>query len=234
MSMHYMKDVFEGKVSEHAHNKFVRYSKGNFVGPLINIKISKANVKVSASFHFVDELLMMVAKVLGDKVVHVEGTLVWNEDLSVELAKLGIKYSKVSKSRGIFKYSLENDVNIKDFVQEAIKYNVLVKIKEEEVSLVTKNAFIKPNKEFGPDFCKAVFPIEMADEILSEFAFDVKGEKLKDIRITHAFTIDDIILPKDAPDFETARKEAKRVGLAKRVVLINNSETKESEVKLNV
>ena len=77
--MHYMKDVFEGKVSEHAHNKFVRYSKGNFVGPLVNIKISKANVKVSASFHFVDELLMMVAKVLGDKVVHVEGTLVWND-----------------------------------------------------------------------------------------------------------------------------------------------------------
>lgn len=39
--MHYIKDVFKKQETEHAHNKFIRYSKGNFVGPIINIKVSK-------------------------------------------------------------------------------------------------------------------------------------------------------------------------------------------------
>lgn len=222
--MHYIKDLFENKETEHLHNKFIRYSKGNFCGPLMKIRISKANVKIGASFHYVDELLKFVAEILGDVQVHVKGTLIWNSDLGPELAKLGIKYSKVTKSRGIFKYLLENDVPIKTFVETMGNYHVLINIKQEDLSYVTKSSFPKPNKEFGPDFCKVTFPISILDRILEEFAFDVKSAK-KLIEIKHSLDITEIKLPEGEEDFEIARKLARRIGHIKREVIVDSEST---------
>lgn len=223
--MHYIKDIFEDTPTQHSHDKFIRYSKGVFVGPLINIKFTKTNVKISASFHFVDELLVLATKVLGNKDIFVKGSIVWNEDLSPKLATFGIKYSKVSKSRGIYKYQLENEVRFKDFIDSMRNYNILLTMKTDEVSVSTKSSFPKPNKEFGADFCKAIFPKSMAKEILAEFCFDVKEKAPKDVRITHTLEVNDIILPKDAPNFEVARREAKRVGLIKREVTVDGKQT---------
>ena len=233
--MHYIKDIFEGKKTDHAHNKFVRYSKGNFIGPLLKIKIQKAGIKLAASFHFVDELLELAAEVLGDKIVHIKGTLIWNKDLSDELERLGIKYIKVSKSRGIFKYSLDNDVNLKEFINSFNNYFILITVKTDGFSLVTKSAFPKPNKEFGADFCKVIFPIEMKNEILSEFAFDIDDTtKIKDIEIKHEIDIDEIIVP-ETDDFEKARRLATRKGEVRRKIYINkNEEPIITKIKINV
>lgn len=233
--MHYIKDIFEKKVTPHSHDKFVRYSKGDFIGPLLKIKVSKTEVKLSTSFHFIDELLILLSEVLNDNMVHVKGSLIWNQDLSPDMAKLGIKYSKVTKSRGIFKYQLENDVPFKQFVETMNNYNVLVSLKTDEVSLTTKSSFPKPNKEFTADFCKAVFPLKMLDRILEEFAFDVKDKKkVKDVNISHRIKVEDIILPSDAPDFETARREAKRVGKLDRVISVNGGEEVHSTINFNI
>lgn len=230
--MHYIKDIFENNITEHAHNKFVRYSKGSFVGPLINIKIMGSGVKISASFHFIDELLLLASEILENREVHVKGSLVWNEDLSDKLLKLGIKYSKVTKSRGIFKYVLDNSVRFKDFVDEMKNYNILLTIKEKDFTLVTKNAFPKPNKEFGPDFCKVTFPSNFAQKILEEFAFDCEKNQ-KDIKITNHLNIEDIILPKDAKNFEEARKKAIRKGTLIRTVDIKG-EIKETSIDFEI
>lgn len=230
--MHYIRDVFTKTPTEHAHNKFVRYSKGEFVGPLMKVKFMSKNIKLYGSFHFVDELLMLLADYLGNKVIHVKGTLVWNEDLAPQLAKLGIKYSKVTKSRGIFKYVLDNDVHFKDFVETLSKFNLLVNIKTDEISLVTKTSFPKPNKEFSKDFCKATFPLELADRIKDEFFFDVKDKKIKEVEVKHSIVIDDIHLPKDYTDFEEARQNAKREGKVTREIELNKKETIKSETDI--
>ncbi len=232
--MHYIKDIFEKKETQHAHNKFIRYSKGNFVGPLMKIKFSKQEVKIGASYHFNDELLKIVANYLGDKIVHIKGLLIWNLDLSVGLERLGIKYSKVSKSRGIFKYTLDNEVCLKKFVDEMGNYNLLITIKTENAPITTKSALPKPNKEFGADFCKVKLPGEFKDEILKEFVFDLKTkEKIKSIEIKHKIEINDIRLPK-IEDFEKARRLAKRIGIIKRFVSVNGSEFKESSIEYEI
>lgn len=218
--MHYIKDIFEGNITEHAHNKFVRYSKGSFVGPLMNIKIMSAGVKIGASFHFVDELLMLAVEVIGNRNVHVKGSLVWNSDLGRELGDLGIKYSKVTKSRGIFKYVLDNEVPFKEFVNAFKSYHLLLTVKEDDLTFVTKSSFPKPNKEFGPDFIKAKFPKDFVDRIMEEFAFDC-NQKVKDISISHHINIDDIELPKNSKNFEEARKLAIRKGTILRIVEID-------------
>lgn len=231
--MHFIKDIFENNKTEHAHDKFIRYSKGDFVGPLMKIRISKANIKIGASYHYADELLILLSQYLGHKIVHIKGSLVWNQDLSGDLAKLGIKYSKVSKARGIFKYELENDVDIVDFVESMIKYNILATIKGEDYSYVTKSSFPKPNKEFGPDFVKVTLPGSFAKKVLDEFAFDVKGKVKKAIEIRHKIVIEDIILPKDTSDFDRARRLATRKGKLTRTTDIDG-DIVESKVDFNI
>ena len=226
--MHFIKDLFEKNQTEHLHNKFIRYSKGNFVGPLLKIKFTKNDVKIYASFHFTDELLSMCADILGNDPVHVKGSLVWNQDLAPQLAELGIMYSKVSKSRGIFKYTLENDVPLQDFVKSMGGYHVLLTIKEEGLSYVTKSSLPKPNKEFGADFCKVTLPQSHAKKVMEEFAFDVKCTA-KQIEIEHKIEVTDIELPENITDFDKARREAKRVGTIVRKVIVDGEETETSQ-----
>ena len=113
--MHYIKDIFEKNETQHAHNKLIRYSKGEFTGPLIKAKFTANSVKLFTSFHFIDEILILLANHLGNVKVNIKGSLIWNQDLSSKLQSLGIMYSKVSKARGIFKYTLDNEVNLKVF-----------------------------------------------------------------------------------------------------------------------
>lgn len=225
-SMHYIKDLAEKKATEHAHNKFIRYSKGNFVGPLMNIKFSSSGIKIKSSFHLWDELLGIVGDTLGSVQTHVVGTLIWNCDLSPEFAKLGIKYAKLSKAQGIFKYALDNDVNVKTFYEMMGKYNLLLSLKTEKVVYSTKSALPKPNKEIVADFCKVLLPLSCKDYILKEFAYDVKGEH-KEITIAHEIIVDDLELPK-TEDFAQARRLAKRKGMLIRKVTLgeNTQETK--------
>jgi len=223
--MHFIKDLFQDNQTEHLHNKFIRYSRGEFVGPLLKIRISKANLKVYASFHFVDELLDLVATKLGNKKSHIKGTLLWNKDLGDELEELGIKYLKRSKARGIFKYTLDNEVNLIDFVKTMNKYHVLINIKDELLSYTTKTSFPKPNKEFKADFCKLTLPIELKDLIFDEFCFDLeKRDKIKLIEISHKIKINEIVLPEGEKDFEIARRAAKRVGSIERVLTVDGEE----------
>lgn len=234
--MHYIKDIFEKNVTEHAHEKFIRYSKGEFVGPLLNIKFQKAGIKIKASFHFLDELLNLIADYYPKKIVHITGSLVWNEDLSQKLLNLGVKYSKVSKSRGIFKYVLDNEVNLKDFMTSMGTYNLLATIKEDEFSIVTKSAFPKPNKGFTNDFCKVLLPVSLKEIIVSNFLFDIKNkiDSIKEIDIEHKIIINKINIP-NVDNFDEARRLATREGTLIREVSINKSEEKEiTKININV
>jgi hypothetical protein len=233
--MHYIKDIFEGNITKHAHDKFIRYSRGSFIGPLLKIKFTSNSVKLNASFHYVDEIVKLASEYLGNVPVHMKGSLVWNQDLSTQLFNLGIKYSKVSKSRGIFKYTLDNEIKIVDFIENMGNFNFLVSFKTGEVQIVTKSSFPKPNKEFTNDFCKATFPISLKDKILKEFAFDINEDKkkIKEINIKHNILISDLELP-NIEDFERARREAKRIGELTREISTNNSESLIKKIKIKV
>lgn len=223
--MHYIKDIFEKKETEHAHNKLIRYSKGDFTGPLIKVKFSSNSIKLYTSFHFIDEILILLANHLGNIRVNIKGSLIWNQDLSEKLQQLGIMYSKVSKARGIFKYTIDNEVDLKNFVNLFSSYNLLVNFKYQNVSVAMKSTLPKPNKEITTDFCKLTFPKEMENVLREEFLFDIK-EKCGEVAIKHRIVVDDIILPlEENLDFEMKRRLAKRKGTLYREITIDNKET---------
>jgi hypothetical protein len=193
----------------------------------------KNSVKVNGSFHIASEILTLMAEYLGNREVEIKGNLSWNEDLSPKLANIGIKYLKVTKSRGIFNYVLQNVVKFKDFVENLGNYNLLVSFKEDDAKLTTKNKLPKPNKEIAKDFVKAVFPIEMKDRILDEFAFDVKDKNAKDILISHKIFVDNIELPK-VETFDEARRLAVRSGKIVRKIAFDDGENVVSEKKYSI
>ena len=228
--MHYIKDVFNANIGEHAHNKFVRYSKGEFTGPLLKAKFSKQNVKLYTSFHFIDEILILLANHLGNVKVKIKGSIIWNQDLNSKLESLGIMYSKVTKNRGIYKYALDNEVQLKEFVDLFVEYNLLVNFKLDGISVVMKPNLPKPNKEITSDFCKLTLPAEMENILREEFLFDVK-EKCKEVQIEHNIKVENIILPQDDDlDFEMKRKLAKREGKLTRIVTIKNKDSMQKEI----
>ena len=226
---HYIKSIFKGEVDEHTHDKFIRYSKGEFVGPLIKIKVMKDKIKLNSSFHYCDELLVLISEEIGSKKCRIKGSLFWNEDLTKKLEAQGIKYIKAARSRGNYKYALDNVVKFKPFVDAMIPYKLLLSVKFGDVSLFTKNSFPKPNKEFGDNFCKVTLPVSMKDKVLREFAFDVE-EDVKEVSIRHTIFIDGIEVPK-VENFEEARKLAKRKGSIKREVTVKGEKTKVSVCK---
>jgi len=229
--MHYIKDIFNNNKTEHAHSKFIRYSKGKFVGPLLKVKIQKEKIKISGSFHYIDEFLEIIANELKSKIIHIKSNIIWNKDLTEELEKLGIKYTKVSKSRGIFNYTLDNEVNLKKFTEAFNKYNLLVNFKTDNFSFVTKSKLPKPNKEFSADFCKILIPKTMKDEFFKEFLFDILDKEIKNLEIKHEIEINDIDIPKNKP-FEEARRLAIRKGTIIRKIYLNSEETP-IETKIN-
>ncbi|MFT4244879.1 MAG: hypothetical protein ACMXYB_05490 [Candidatus Woesearchaeota archaeon] len=223
--MHYIKEIFEENKTQHAHNKLIRYSKGEFTGPLIKAKFTTNSIKLFTSFHFIDEILILLANHLGNVKVNIKGSLIWNRDLSVKLQSLGIMYSKVSKARGIFKYTLDNEVKLKDFVELFSNYNLLINFKLENVSVAMKSALPKPNKEITADFCKLTMPKEMENILREEFLFDIR-EKCKEVEIEHKIIVKDIILPTEEDlDFEMKRRLAKRKGTLYRKITIDSKET---------
>ena len=223
--MHYIKDIFEKKESEHSHNKFIRYSKGEFQGPIISLKVQKAGIKLNSSFHLSDEILMLFSDYLGDKEIAVKGVVSWNRDLNPELEASGIKYLKVSKARGIFNYKLENDIKLKSFVNTMGKYNVLLSFKEDDCKVTMKPKFPKPNKEVGADFVKSLFPSSLKDRILDEFCFDCDKKSIKEIEIDNKIIVNDIEYPKDdSMGFDEIRRLARRVGTITRTIVINGGE----------
>lgn len=228
--MHYIKDLFDKRETLHTHNKFIRYSKGEFTGPILNIKITKANIKVNSSFHIASELLILMADLLKTKEVEIKGNLSWNEDLNPALERLGIKYLKVIKSRGIFNYVLQNKVNLQDLIKELGNYNLLISFSDQDAKLTTKNKYPKPNKDISGDFCKSTFPTSMKDRVLSEFAFDIKGDDIKDIQISHKIIVSDIILP-ETNNFDEARRLAKRAGKIIRKISVNGADEKITEIE---
>ncbi len=230
---HYIKKIFKKKPDERTHNKFIRYSKGTFTGPLITIRVMKSKIRIKSSFHIIDELIALAVKYSAEKNAHIKGTIVYNKDLSEEFLKIGLKYLKLTKSRGIYKYQIDNDLDLEEFSKIFLKYNPLINFSTSNVKLTSKKNFPKPNKEISKDFCYLELPKEAEKEVFKEFCFDIKDTP-KTVEIEHTIIVDNITFPeKECTSFEEMRRKAIREGEIIRKVSYGDK-IKESKFKFSV
>ena len=227
--MNFIRKIYEKDVDEKIHQKFIRYSTGEFEKEEFMIKKGSSFVQIKAGFEYLDVMFDMIAKCVNED-VSLNGVIITKNKIINELNEFGIEPKKVTGK----KYTIEETMSkekFKEFVEKFNSCSLLLKIKSGKYSISVKKSIPKPGKILEK-FVTAKFGLKDLDLIKKEFLFDIKVDNFKDISIKHTYIIDEIIVPdefKDKP--EEARLNAKRKGRIIRKIDIDNK-TEEKEIEL--
>ena len=227
--MHFLKDLLENpedkdpvKNFPHVHRHFIRYSKGNFVGPAVKVRFSK-KITIDGSFEFEDLFAWLASKAMisekNNDEIQITGVILSARDFSEALFEIGLDSWVVKKSTGKtknFKCVLDTPTPILcDQLKELVeKLNsscyLMFNFNTGLISLKTKKKPPRPKtkgdkKKEGTiaekvKFTKLKMPNTdyMRDLIIDEILPDFKEEivsSTKLIELTCSYDISDLILP---------------------------------------
>ena len=222
--MNFIRELFEGD-SEHEwiHNKFIKYSKGEFPGPYISVKKAGAFLKINSSADYVNILGMLLAGTFSGT-LKVEGSILSKEKIDTYIETIGLDIGKARKKKGAFTYKVTGEVDSKalaELYSRLMGGTLLLNLSGGKVNLKVKKKLPKPGSKRNEKFCTG--RLGQNDRILAELCFDVDIGKFKEIEISHTYIIDEIVIPEDCKDFSLARALAKRKGSVKRSVTVDGS-----------
>jgi hypothetical protein len=250
---HFTSKLALGKPDHVVHQKLVKFSKGNFDGPVIEVNAKGKTLIMNGSAEYEDIIGWIMASLAPPQLeLKITGSIKSNEDESETLRSLGLDL-RMKKPKGKSRYEVK--IGEKTLVAEKLKdlYSslmeesiILLTVKPipggKEWSMSTKKSYPRPAMKGdlkGPDtdFCKAVIPVseEAIKTVLSEVApdfADVVERSFKQLRVVNLYQISDVILPENEQnlDFAEVRTKAKRKGLLIRKVSVDGKEfTKEVE-----
>ena len=106
---------------------------------------------------------------------------------------------------------------------------MLLDCEAEGISIKTKKKLPRPKGNSGSKppkiddkFCVMLLPENLWGKVKDEFLFDLpEGKKFK---LSHSYTINDILPPRGDKDFEKMRLLAKKKGRIKRTALVDGKE----------
>lgn len=217
--MHYLRQVVSGGVDEWVHDRFIRYGKGAFDGPVISAEKKGKAVKVSASWEYATSLLGLFSSLEGG--IQVKGMVFAKRNLSGELKD----FLKISKEKKGKLYSAEVSGEIE---AEALKglllmipdASILLDATHGKSRLKCKKKLPKPGSGQDDSFASAQLEERLFPLLREEFFFDVEGEFGK-IRVSHKYRIDELVPPDGVSDSARIRLEAKRKGTLTRTVEVD-------------
>ena len=228
-NMNFIKKIYEKNIDEKTHQKFIRYSIGDFEKEEFIVKKSSSFVQIKAGFEYLDVMFELMAPLIKED-VSLNGVIVTKNKIINELNEFGIEPKKVTGK----KYTIQETISkekFKDFVNKFNSCFLLLNVKSGKYSISVKKSIPKPGKVVEK-FVTAKFDLSDLDTIKKEFLFDIKVDNFKDISIKHTYIIDEIVIPdefKNKP--EEARVNAKRKGRIIRKINIDNK-TQEKEIQL--
>lgn len=231
--MNFAKELFLGNQDvEWIHKRFIRYGRGDFDGPFIEAKLKGNKVKVNASEDYVNVLGLILCQ--GN--VDFNGTIISEEELDSILESNGIQIVKKSKRKGVFHYKVESSLEgekLASFYEKCPSAWFLLNINSGYGKLKTKGKLQKVGSSLDGKFCQAEIDNELKERFRAEICFDLQQD-FKELEISHTYVVEKVEIPEEYKnDFKKARIYAKRVGLIKRVIRIDNS-IKETEKELRV
>ncbi len=227
--MNFIRKIYEKNVDEKVHQKFIRYSTGEFEKEEFMIKKGSSFVQIKAGFEYLDVMFDMIAQCVNED-VSLNGIIITKTKIINELNEFGIAPKKVTGK----KYTIEETMTSNKFKEFVEKFNscfLLLNLKSGKYIISVKKSIPKPGKILEK-FVTAKFDLKDLDLIKKEFLFDITVDNFKDISIKHTYIIDEIIIPdefKNKPD--EARLNAKRKGRITRNIDIDGK-TEEREMEL--
>ena len=223
--MNFIKKIFEGQINNSVHLQFQKFSKGEFRNrALIKARYSSGKYTIKTSAEFVNELVEVFAKKLGEEKTRVTGAIISTFDLKAEL-----DFKSIKQFQGVKRYLIDSEISgveilrlLEKFPKNffALSFNVkgdVLKIKPNAPKSAKPKE--KENGELNPDFCKI---ITKDTELGKSFVFEKPD--YKSAEIMHHYFITDIEIPeqlKKNGDFSKMREEAKRIGKIVREALID-------------
>lgn len=210
--MTFIKEIFNGDISDFSHKMFSRFGKGVFENrALVEIKRGK-KFSVKTSFEYVNDLVkLIIDNCSGD--VKVTGSIV-GKDLSKELDL----EAEHKKKMGICKAELKSVVLSKEKLQKLYDdYGdnyLLLNLDGGNCYLKCKQNLPKPGQNKLDDcFCRAGFEKDLSSEFLWEKKDFKKGV------VGHNFVIEGFVIPNEYKDDSAkARLFAKRKGKIIRMI----------------
>ncbi|MBU1204458.1 MAG: hypothetical protein KKE93_00945 [Nanoarchaeota archaeon] len=227
--MNFIKNIYEKNIDEKIHQKFIRYSTGEFEKEEFIIKKGSSFVQIKAGFEYLDVMFDLIAPLVKED-VSLNGVIITKNKIINELNEFGIEPKKVSGKKYTIQETMTSD-KFKDFVNKFNSCFLLLKVKSGKYSISVKKSIPKPGKTVEK-FVTAKFDLKDLDLIKKEFLFDVDVDNFKDISIKHTYVIDEIIIPDEFRNKpEEARLNAKRKGRIIRKIDIDGK-TEEKEIEL--
>jgi hypothetical protein len=227
--MNFIKNIYEKNIDEKVHQKFVRYSTGEFEKEEFMIKKGSSFVQIKAGFEYLDVMFDLMAQCINED-VSLNGMIITKNKIINELNEFGIEPKKVTGKKYIIEETMTSD-KFREFVNKFNSYPLLLKLKSGKYSISVKKSIPKPGKILEK-FVTAKFGLKDLDLIKKEFLFDTKVDNFKDISIKQTYVIDEIIIPEEFKNNpEEARLNAKRKGRIIRKIDIDGK-TQEKEIEL--
>ena len=229
--MNFIKEIFDENPGKLAHLQFQKFSKGEFRNKaIIEAKNSKGKYTIKTSPEFTNELVMIMAKKLGENTSKIKGALVSTHNLKEEEGiKDLVADAEVKQFQGVKRYLIDTEIKGNDLVGYIERFPktffALSFGSDSENQLKIKPKAPKSGKpgkgDEAPkaDFCN----LKTTDsEIMKSFVIEKPNLDFKDAKINHTYLINEIIIPeeiKKTGDFKKMREEALRKGK-----IIRNSE----------
>lgn len=213
--MNFVKKIVDGKVDELVHIQFMKFSRGEFKDrAILKVKKTKSKYTINSSPEFANEMVLSMARKLGNRTAKVTGAIVSTSDL-----KDKIDFKEIKQFQGVKRYLIDREMTgeeILSLVEEFPKtfFGLTFEIDDSNKLKIKPKApkSGKPGKgddEPKADFCKL---ITTDDEIGRDFVFE--KDDFKEANIKHNIIVEEIIMPENSRDmsFAEIRETAKRKG----------------------
>lgn len=213
--MNFIKEIFEGEVSESSHRQFTRFGKGEYGGRALLNLWKTSLVKLKSSFEFANNFVLFAAG-LGN--VSFSG---------IVLSKDEIEGYNGKKKEGKFVYEVSNinSSEVKKLSEQASF--LLLNGEGEGIKLKIKTKLPKPGKDEGKvddKFCQLELDEKYYKQAKEDFFWDLPDGKK--INVEHRYIINEIVMPKGETDFAKIRELAKRKGKIVRKASVDGEEIK--------
>ncbi len=238
MTINFIKNIFEKKITPRTHQAFIRYSLGEFEKETFTVTKSKA-IKVSAGFEYLNFMQEFLSGLIKQKAT-LSGLVETVNDLEKPLQSLGLTFIIAKRfgkhgAKYVFDFQEISAPTYKEIVNNFFGEYLLLSIQSPEGELKVKSKNTPKIGSSTEGFVTLILPLTSEKVFHEEFLFDISKDFKKAV-IKHTYFIDDIKVDeklfKINPD--KARKEAKRKIRIKRVVELDGQMYKESTVSVEV
>jgi hypothetical protein len=241
--MHFVTKLLRGMSDEAVHRVFVRYGRGDYEGPAVEISLSGAGkVGVKSTYEYQDLVAACFLKLVPVETVKMQGSILSFEPLDDAVKKLGIAASPFVKKRAmlLFESKISGDytraqaASLYDQVGETTYILCALggaagwshKTKEQLPS-PKKDASLEERLRFSSTQAPggAAFLRELLSFLTPDFQ-DSVPTTFSVLRLVNTYLIEELVFPPDCEKLSSPelRQQSKRKGLLHRQLVVDGKE----------